>query len=283
MSHSSLVSVLSSSSASDINHAPRLHRRRAVVILWRSSLFLTLLPLCAQDATQTPATPQNGGAANRSAVNPIASAPSHPAGGSRDRLFFTLPNFFSLENASNVPPMTTGEKFKTTARSAFDPMQFVWYGALAGISQARDTDSEFGQGAQGYGKRFGLQFGDGTIQDFCTRAIFPSLLHQDPRYFQMGKGGFFHRTGYAMSRVVITRSDSGHTQFNFSETLGGATAAGISTFTYHPTKNVGEALDTWGTQIAYDVLSNVVREFWPDIRRKFRPDKSNPAGTGTNH
>lgn len=283
MSNSSLVSVLSSSSTSDINHCRRLHRRRAAVILWGSSFFLSLLPLWAQDATQTPATSQNGGAANRSAVNPIGSVPSHPAGTSRDRLFFTLPNFFSLENASNVPPMTTGEKFKTTARSAFDPMQFVWYGALAGISQARNTDSEFGQGAQGYGKRFGLQFADGTIQDFFTRAIYPSLLHQDPRYYQMGKGGFFHRTGYAMSRVVITRSDSGHTQFNFSEALGGATSAGISTFTYHPTKNVNEALDTWGTQVAYDVLSNVVREFWPDIRRKFRPDKSNPAGTGTNH
>jgi len=115
-----------------------------------------------------------------------------------------------------------------------------------------------------------MQFADGTIENFMVQAIFPSLLHQDPRYFQMGKGGFWRRVRHAAGRVLVTRSDSGHNQFNFSEIFGAATAAGISTFSYHPRedRNLGTALDVWGTQVGYDTLSFMIKEFWPDIRRK---------------
>ena len=155
-------------------------------------------------------------------------AQEQTAGTSNDRLFFTLPNFLTLENAGQVPPLTTGQKFKVVARSSFDYVEYPWYGFLAGLSQAENSDPGYGQGAQGYGKRYGATFADGTIENFMTGAILPSLLHEDPRYFQSGKGKFFHRAGYAVSRIFVTRTDSGRNQFNYSEFLGSGVAAGIS-------------------------------------------------------
>jgi hypothetical protein len=191
-------------------------------------------------------------------------------GTSNDRLFYTLPNFLTLENANQVPPLTVGQKFKVVGRSSFDYVQYPWYGFLAGISQAENSEPGYGQGAAGYGKRFGAAFADGSIENFMTSAVLPSLLRQDPRFFQSGRGGFWHRTGYAMGRVIITRGDSGHSQFNFSEVVGGAMSAGISTYSYHPRedRNVRNAASVWGSQIGYDTLTYVIKEFWPDIRRK---------------
>jgi len=202
-----------------------------------------------------------------------------PAPKPNDRLFFALPNFLTLENAGDAPPLTSAEKFKITARGTFDPVEFVFYGAEAGISQAEGHDAVYGQGAEGYAKRLGVRVADGTVENFFTRATLPSLLHEDPRYFQLGKGGFWHRAKYAVSRIFITRTDSGGSEFNISEIAGSATAAGISTFTYHPknARNLSSALDVWGTQVGYDALSYALKEFWPDLRRKLHRSKSTDA------
>lgn len=235
----------------------------------RSVLTLSLLLLPSlgyaqpvQNPVQEPAAAQNTKQKKKST--------KRTDGTSNDRLLFVLPNFLTLENAANTPPLTTGQKFKATARGTFDPVEFVWYGMQAGISQARNDDAIYGQGMEGFAKRYGVRFADGTIQNFFTKAIYPSLLREDPRYFQLGEGGFLHRTFYAVSRVFVTRTDAGGNTFNFSEVLGSATAAGISSYTYHPADahNVDNALHVCVTQVAYDVLSNVVKEFWPDLRRK---------------
>ena len=207
---------------------------------------------------------------------------------SKDRLFFALPNFLTLENAGQAPPLTAGQKFKVVARGSFDPIQIVWYGALSGISQAENSEPGYGQGAEGYGKRYGAYAADGTIENFFVGAILPSVLHQDPRYFQSGHGSFFDRTGYAVSRIFVTRSDSGHRQFNFSEIFGSAIASGISTYSYHPGRTlIGRKSDgdldytasdrtlkntasVWGSQVGYDTITLVIKEFWPDIRRKLK-------------
>lgn len=194
---------------------------------------------------------------------------------SKDRLFYTLPNFLTLENAGQVPPLSTKEKFKVITRGSFDYVLIPWYAFLAGISQAENSEAGFGQGASGYGKRFGSYFADGTIENYITGAILPTVLRQDPRYFQSGKGSFVHRTGYSASRIVLTRSDNGQQQFNYSEVVGSALAAGISTYTYHPHADhtIANTLSVWGTQIGTDTLTLVVREFWPDIRRKISKNK----------
>lgn len=208
---------------------------------------------------------------------------------SKDRLFFALPNFLSVEqNGGQILPLTAGQKFKVVARGAFDPIQIVWYGALSGISQAENSEPGYGQGAAGYGKRYGAYAADGTIENFFVGAILPSVLHQDPRFFPTIQGSFFKRTGYAVSRIVVTRGDSGRKEFNFSEVFGSAMASAISTYSYHPRRtfnrfsstNVPEyyasdrtlknTASVWVTQMGYDTITLVVKEFWPDIRRKMK-------------
>jgi hypothetical protein len=210
-------------------------------------------------------TVDGGGETSGAIPNPALSN-----GTSKDRLFFTLPNFLTVENASNAPPLTAAQKFQVTARSAFDPVNFAWFGLLAGISQAQNSEPGYRQGWTGYGKRYAAYLGDGVIENFSTQAVLPALLHQDPRFFQSGQGGFWRRTGYAVSRIFVTRSDTGKTEFNYSEILGSAAASGISTYTYHPKgdRNLANTASVWGSQVGYDALTDVIKEFWPDIRRK---------------
>ena len=206
-------------------------------------------------------------------------------GTSNDRLFYTLPNFLSIENTAQLPPLTAKQKFAVVARGTFDPVQFPWWAFLSALSQAQDSEPGYGQGWEAYGKRFGTAAADGIIENFMTAAVLPSLLHQDPRFFQSSKGGFLRRSEYAVSRIFVTRTDSGGTQFNYSEIVGSALSASISTYSYHPKstfvstptnphKFVGSdrtlvnAADVWGSQVAYDTITIVVKEFWPDIHRK---------------
>ena len=170
-----------------------------------------------------------------------------------------------MENASSLPPLTTGQKFKLVAQGTFDPVEFAFLALEAGVDQASNSNPIFGQGFKGYGKRYALAFGDNTIENFMAGAVFPSALRQDPRYYQLGKGKFLHRAAYAGIRVLLTRSDSGKTEFNFSEILGSGSAAAISN-AYHPgPRTVGSNLNVWGTQIGWDVVGFEMKEFWPDV------------------
>jgi hypothetical protein len=186
-----------------------------------------------------------------------------------DRLFYLLPNYLTVENSKKIPPLTTGQKFKLVALGTFDPIEYPYVGILAGINQAENSDPSYGQGFKGYAKRYGAAFADTTIENFMVGAVFPSMLHQDPRYFQSGQGGFWHRAAYAGLRIFITRTDSGRKQFNYSEWAGSAVAAALST-TYHPAqdRNALNAANVWVTQLWGDALSFEIKEFWPDIKRK---------------
>jgi hypothetical protein len=225
--------------------------------------------------TQSSQSPQQPSDPATPAINDrLKKGPQNQNGTSNDRLFFTLPNFLTLENAGHVPPLTPGQKFKVVTRSSFDYVEYPWYAFLAGLGQAENSEPEYGQGATGYAKRYATWFADGTIENYFTSAILPSVLHQDPRLFQLGKGGFWRRTGYAVSRIVVTRSDAGHNQFNYSEIVGSAIAATISTYSYHPRqeKTLANTASVWGTQVGWDTVTYVVREFWPDIRRKLHKE-----------
>ena len=207
------------------------------------------------------------------------------AGTSNDRLFYTLPNFLTLQGAGKLPPMSTKDKFKVVALGTFDYVEYPWWGLLAAISQADNSEPGYGQGWVGYAKRYGATMGDSTIENFMVGAVFASALHQDPRFYQSGRGGFFQRSGYAVSRIFVTRGDSGHAQFNFSEIFGSATAAAISTYTYHPgstyistptnphlfvasDRTLKNTASVWGTQVSLDTVTILVKEFWPDVHRK---------------
>ena len=111
-------------------------------------------------------------------------------------------------------------------------------------------------------------------------AVLPSLLRQDPRFYQSSNGRFLHRLGYAVSRIVITRSDSGGEQFNYSEIFGSAISAGISTYSYHPhsDRTLPNTVGVWSSQVGYDTISTVIKEFWPDIRRMISHKPPTKAG-----
>lgn len=180
-----------------------------------------------------------------------------------------------MENAVNVLAISVGEKFRLTAKDSFDPVEIPYIGFVAGIGQAENSEPSYGQGATGYAKRYGTAFADNAVGNFMTEAAFPSMLHQDPRYFQLAKGGFWHRAGYALSRLVVTRTDSGHSQFNYSEIAGNAVAAGIAS-AYHPAQDrtFSNTMSIWDTQIMWDGLANEAKEFWPDIHRWFQRKKN---------
>jgi hypothetical protein len=204
---------------------------------------------------------------------------------SNDRIFWTLPNFLTLENAGNVPPLTAKEKFKVTARGLFDPSEFVLTGFVAGLNQAANSNPTYGQGFQGYAKRYGTAYGDNLVENFMADAILPSLLHQDPRYYQLGHGGFLRRAAHAVGRVLITRSDSGNAQVNVSELGGAFAAAAISIYTYHPSseRGIGNVVSVWGTQMSWDAATYVLKEFWPDLRKLSRKKNSGASsGSGNN-
>jgi hypothetical protein len=254
--------------------------------------FATVFSVCSVDSAaqqgtmappsataDPPGTPASGDPVVPSAVPAPISQPTPQSSQqtpttSRDRIFFTLPNFLTVENASRVPPLTTEEKFGLTTRTAFDWVELLWYGAEAGVGQARNTYAPYGQGGAGYAKRYGVYFANGTLEEFATNAVLPSLLHQDPRYFQLGKGGFWRRTGYAVSRIFVTYSDSRIQQFNYSEIFGAAGAAAISVC-YYPRgdRTLQNALILWGSQVGYDMFGEVLKEFWPDIRRKLHKSR----------
>jgi hypothetical protein len=237
-----------------------------------TALLLFALPARPQQQppASTTSTDQPKAADNSSNDSKTPAKDGHEGGVANDRLFYTLPNYLTVTSGDKLPPLSTSEKFKTEARSQFDKFEYPWYGMLAGISQAENSERQFGQGFAGYGKRYAATFGDGAIENFLVAAALPSMLREDPRYFRSGTGSFAHRAGYAVSRIFITRSDSGRAEFNFSEIVGSATAAGISTYTYHPTadRNLPNAASVWGSQLALDTLTLVVKEFWPDIHRK---------------
>ncbi len=182
-----------------------------------------------------------------------------------DRIFWALPNYLTVENASSLPPMTVAGKFKLIAADTFDPVTFVFVGLEAGVNQATNADPTFRQGLKGYAKRYGLAFSDNAIGNFMSSAVFPAMLHQDPRFYQMGGGRYLHRIWYAGTRVFVTRADSGKSQVNYSEIFGNALAAGISN-AYHPgPRTLGSNINVWATQTAWDAVSYEMKEFWPDF------------------
>jgi hypothetical protein len=182
-----------------------------------------------------------------------------------------------VENGNPVPPLTTDQKFQVWRRGAFDKVEFGWYGLLAGLSQVEDSEPGYGSGAAGYAKRYGSEFADGTIENFMVGAVLPSLFHDDPRYYQLGRGTTWHRIRYSMSRIAVTRTDAGRQQFNAPEIFGSAAAAAISS-AYRPSgdRGVATAMETWSSQLAYDTVTILIREFWPDIRRQFSTRKTSP-------
>ena len=191
-----------------------------------------------------------------------------------ERIFEVMPNYGTVRTSNELPPMTSGQKYRLATAQAFDYFAFPFNAALAGISQANNSPESWGQGWGAYGKRFGSTFADNSIGTYMTTAIFPSMLKEDPRYYRMAEGRKSRRLWYPIERLFVTRTDAGGSRFNASEAVGNSVATGLSNF-YHAREDrtVGRNFSTLGMLFMWDGLANELKEFWPDVRRKLRHKK----------
>jgi hypothetical protein len=180
----------------------------------------------------------------------------------KQRIAGFLPNFFVTYDW-HAPPLTSHQKFELAWKTTIDPATIVVNGAIAGVQQAQNDFSGYGQGAQGYGKRFGAAVANTVVGNFVGGAILPSILHQDPRYFYMGTGSIRKRAGYALAAAVIARGDNGHWQPNYSSVLGDLSAGALSNL-YYPAANrngAGLTLENGLLGVVGDAVGNVIQEF----------------------
>jgi hypothetical protein len=186
------------------------------------------------------------------------------------RILGVIPNYRTSASLVNYEPLTDGGKFKIASEDAFDRGTIVLAALFGGEGQLANSNRAFGQGGEGYAKYFGSAYGDLVIGDYMTEAVFPTLLHQDPRYFRKGAGSAWSRLGYAMGQIFWTHTDAGGTQFNYSEVIGNSVAVAISTAYYKNNRDAPDAVSKLGTQLGVDMASNILKEFWPELQRKLR-------------
>jgi hypothetical protein len=179
----------------------------------------------------------------------------------QQRIGGVIPNFYSSYDW-NAPPMQAKQKFQLSARSLIDPVSFLAVAGIAGAEQNRNVFPAYGSGIEGYGKRYGAALANHVTGNLFAKAIYPSIFHQDPRYFYKGTGSSPSRALYAVSSAFITRSDSGRRMPNYSHILGGFTAAAISNL-YYPKSDRGASLVLFNglADIGADAFANLVREF----------------------
>lgn len=230
---------------------------------WMRALMAVLI-LAAMAAAQGSDPPDPGAAPLDPAALDVA--PSHDD----QHILEVIPNYATVNEPPAVyQPITTGKKFVITAHDSFDPFNWVLDGLYAAVYQKQDRYPQWGQGGQAYAKRFGATFADGTISTYLSEGVLPTLLHEDPRYFRIGQGGTWHRIGYALTRVLVTKTDSGGSRFNNSEIEGNLAAAALGSFYYPRADRTPEdMLEKFSISVVSDAMFNVLREFWPDMKHK---------------
>jgi hypothetical protein len=184
------------------------------------------------------------------------------------RILGIFPNYRAVGTTTQLPPLSLRQKFWLATQDSFDYSSFISAGIISGVSQANNSYPEFGHGGKAFGRYYWHGVADQAVGNYMTEAIMPSLTHEDPRYYTLGHGGFFKRTGYAVSRLLITRADSGGRTINMSEIIGNGAGAGISNL-YYPgrERTWTKTGQKWLTQIALDGGFNILKEFWPDINK----------------
>jgi hypothetical protein len=246
---------------------------------WRRVVLLLILNcvFAARLSAQQTTTPE---------PKPVAPAPAAPSQAKSEqekeiekkeqsqRVLGVLPQF-AVTSRQDAPPLTPKEKFHLFAKSAFDPVTLGTVGFQAAISQATDEFPAYGQGAAGYGKRYGASLADEVSSGFWANFVYSSLFKEDPRYFRSGEGSGTHRVLYGVSQVFVCHTDKGGRSFNFANIMGAFTTGGISN-AYYPDNERGFGLTVSRSAIAllYGGAGNLFDEFWPDIHNKFFKKKS---------
>ena len=202
-------------------------------------------------------------------VDPVEVATQEVHEQEKQRVFGVFPNFY-VTDRQDAAPLTSKLKFQLAWKSSTDPVTIFGTAVLSGIQQAGDQYSEYGQGAQGYGKRFGANYGDVFASTFLSGAMLPSLLKQDPRYYYQGTGSTGSRLLHAMENAVKCKGDNGRWQANYSNIAGSFGGAALAS-TYYPTENRGLFILSNGfIRLGESSLTGVVQEF---VLHKFTKKK----------
>lgn len=237
--------------------AARSTRRRRLPV--RSLVLLSfILPVAV-----------SGQQADSTAVIP-ASAGSDPQPKQDRHILGVLPNYRTADGTVPFAPITTKQKFTIAMKDSFDPPEFGLAAGFALLYQAQNSNPSFGQGVLGYMHRYATSYADQSLGNLMTEAVMPTLFHEDPRYFRKINGSVMSRTAYALTRILITRTDAGGTRFNFSEFVGNSAVASIANLYYPDNRGLADTGWRLGTQLLTDAGSNVLKEFWPDIKRHFQ-------------
>lgn len=186
------------------------------------------------------------------------------------RILGVIPNYRTSPSLQDYEPLTSREKFKVASEDALDRGTVALAVFFGGVGQLSNSNRSFGQGGAGFGRYFGAAYGDLLIGDYMTESVFPTLLHQDPRYFRRGTGSGWSRLGYAIDQIFWTHNDSGRTQFNYSEVIGNSTAVAISNAYYADNRTAAEGVSKLSMQLGVDMAANILKEFWPDLERRFK-------------
>jgi hypothetical protein len=226
-----------------------------VAALLSASCFCGFMAFCQQTNPDPP-------------LQPGTPARSNSADTQDKRILGIVPNYRTSPSLTEYKPISAREKFVIATQDSFDRGTVILAAAFAGQGQLTNASRSFGQGAAGYGRYFGTSYADFVVGNYMTEAIFPTFLHQDPRYFRRGTGSGWSRLGYAIGQTFWTHSDSGHMQFNYSEIAGNSTAVAISTAYYQDSRDAASAVTKLGTQIGVDLAANVLKEFSSDLNRK---------------
>jgi hypothetical protein len=221
----------------------------------------------APDSGTLPDAPQ--AAQNATPTQTPSSTPTDPTantGEQTKRILFIIPNFRAASVDAKLPPMTAKEEIKLVLQDSFDYSSFIYVGIVAGIGQGENSYPQFGQGAAGYGRYYWHSLADAVGENAFTEFLIPYPTHEDPRYYTLGRGGFAKRMVYSVSRLAITRDNNANYTINLAEIVGAGASAGISTL-YYPSEYATwtKTGQKWLVQIAVDGLSNVAKEFWPDV------------------
>jgi hypothetical protein len=189
------------------------------------------------------------------------------------RIFGVLPNNRTTEASLPFHSITAKQKMTIAFKDSFDWPVYPTAAAFALLYQLEDQNPSFGQGSKGYAKRFATAYGDQMIGNMMTEGIIPSLTHEDPRYFRLGEGTTKGRLWYSLTRTFVTRTDSGRPTFNVAEWGGNAATVAISNAYYPDTRHASDAAEKLMIQCATDTFSNVLKEFWPDVKKKLHKQK----------
>jgi len=231
----------------------------------RYRLTVALIVLCAIAVAQDTSTPPP---ADRGDVAIQPDQKKIEKQEQSQRVLGVIPQF-GVTSRHDAPPLSTAGKFKLFVKSSTDPFTFAAVGLQAGLSQAENEFEGYGQGAAGYGKRYGASLADNASSGFFANFFYPTLLKEDPRYFRLGEGSVKHRIGYSLAQEFVCHTDKGGRSFNYSNMLGAFTTGGLSNL-YYPPEDRGATLTVSRSliSIAYGSAGGLLSEFWPDIQKK---------------